>query len=132
MFAAVHESGYVKVFRCRPHTNGIRGASCKERAYNLPLLIIPRKPPATRGRLLVRRARRSRQSAFSPADLRRCWAMSRCPNEAGHGALAPHFRLLELGGGNRPVESGAQLLGGLQGKLDPGPGAGFEGGVDEV
>src|SRR6266567_2025291 len=57
--------------------------------------------------------------------------MSRCPNEA-YGALAPHFRLLELGGGNRPVESGAQLLGGLQRKLDAGPGAWFEAGVDEV
>jgi hypothetical protein len=30
---------------------------------------------------------------------------SRRPNETGDGALAPHFRLLELSGGNRPVES---------------------------
>ena len=32
---------------------------------------------------------------------------SRGSNEAEHGTLAPHFRLLEIGGGNRPVESGA-------------------------
>src|SRR5262249_35658576 len=32
----------------------------------------------------------------------------------GAQALTPHFRLLELGGGNRPVESSAQLLGCLQ------------------
>ena len=53
--------------------------------------------------------------------------VSRCPNEAGDGALAPHFRLLELGGGNRPVESGAQLLGRLQRQLNPSPRPGFEG-----
>src|SRR5262245_55179389 len=35
----------------------------------------------------------------------------RGPDEGGHGALAPHFRLLELGGGNRPLERRAQLLG---------------------
>ena len=42
------------------------------------------------------------------------------------------FRLLELGGGNRPVESGAQLLGCLQRQLNPSPCPGFEGNVDEV
>ena len=48
--------------------------------------------------------------------------VSRRPNKAGHGAtLAPHLRLLELGSGNRAVESGAQLLGCLQGQLDPRP-----------
>src|SRR5712671_1598045 len=56
----------------------------------------------------------------------------RRPNEAGRGALAPHFRLLELGGGNRAVESGAQPLGCLQRQLNPGPRPGFEVGVDEV
>src|SRR5882672_2867979 len=56
----------------------------------------------------------------------------RRPNEAGRGALAPHFRLLELGGGNRAVESGAQFLGCLQRQLNPGPRPGFEVGVDEV
>jgi hypothetical protein len=48
------------------------------------------------------------------------------------GALAPHFRLLELGGSNRSVESGAQLLGCLQRQLNPSPRPGFEGNVDEV
>src|SRR5580704_18038651 len=57
---------------------------------------------------------------------------SRRPNEAGHRALAPYFRLLELGGGDRPVERGAQFLGGLQRELDPGPRPGFETAVDEV
>jgi len=47
-------------------------------------------------------------------------------------ALAPHFRLLELGSGNRPVESGAQLLGCLQRQLNPSPRPGFESRVDEV
>src|SRR6478672_8741270 len=56
----------------------------------------------------------------------------RCPNEAGHGALAPHFRLLELGGGNRSVQSGAQLLGCLQRQLNPSPRPGFEANIDEV
>ena len=41
-------------------------------------------------------------------------------------ALASHFRLLELGGDNRSVESGAQLLGRLQRQLDPRPRAGVE------
>src|SRR6266403_2669975 len=59
-------------------------------------------------------------------------AASRRPNEAGYGALAPHFRLLELGSGNRPVEGGAQSFGRLQGELDPGPRPGFEIRVDEV
>src|SRR4249920_3047390 len=57
---------------------------------------------------------------------------SRRPNEAGHGSLAPDFRLLEVGGGNRPVECGAQLLGRLQRELDAGPRPRFEAGVDEV
>src|SRR5207253_1634622 len=35
---------------------------------------------------------------------------SRRPNEAGRRPLASHFRLLELGGGNRPVEGGTQHL----------------------
>src|SRR5260370_6286184 len=51
---------------------------------------------------------------------------------ARSGALAPHFRLLELGSGNRPVESGAQLLGCLQRQLNPSPRTGFESRVDEV
>src|ERR1700733_10154768 len=51
---------------------------------------------------------------------------SRSLNEAKHGTLAPHFRLLELGGGDRPVERGAQLLGRLQGQLDPRPRTGVE------
>ena len=38
---------------------------------------------------------------------------------AEHDAVPLHFRLLELCCGNRPVESGAQLLGRLQGQLDP-------------
>ena len=57
---------------------------------------------------------------------------SRCPNEVWHGALASHFRLLELGSSNRPVESGAQLLGRLQRQLNPSPRTRFEGNVDEV
>ncbi len=57
---------------------------------------------------------------------------SRGANETWDGALAPHFRLLELGGGDRPVERGAQLLGRLQRQLDPGARAGVEGRVDEV
>src|SRR5262249_52864667 len=36
------------------------------------------------------------------------------------------------GGGNRPVERGAQLLGRLQRQLDPGPRSGLEAQVDEV
>jgi len=47
-------------------------------------------------------------------------------------ALAPHFRLLELSGGNRPVDSSAQLLGCLQRQLYPSPRPGFEARVDEV
>src|SRR5438034_8768960 len=58
--------------------------------------------------------------------------VSRHPNETGHRPLAPHFRLLELGGGNRPVEGGAQLAGRLQRQLNPGPRPGLEAGVDEV
>src|SRR5471032_435050 len=57
---------------------------------------------------------------------------SRSPHEAGHRSLAAHLRLLELGGGNRPVERGAQLLGGLERDLDPRARAGIEGSVDEV
>ena len=53
-------------------------------------------------------------------------------NEAALDALAPHFSLLEIGGGNRSVESGAQLLGGLQRQLDPRPCAGAKIRVDEV
>ena len=49
-----------------------------------------------------------------------------------HDTLPPHFRLLELGGGNRPVESSAQLLGRLQGQLDPRPRTGVEIRVYEV
>src|SRR6516165_11568323 len=56
---------------------------------------------------------------------------SRSSSLAGQDALAPYFRLLELGGGNRPVESGAQLLGGLQRQLDPRPCAGAKVGVNE-
>src|ERR1700720_4981157 len=48
------------------------------------------------------------------------------------GGPAPHFRLLELGGGNRAVESGAQLLGCLQRQLNSSPRPGFEVRVDEV
>jgi hypothetical protein len=43
------------------------------------------------------------------------------PNEAQHGALAPHFRLLIVGGSDRPVESSAQFLRGLQRQLDRRP-----------
>src|SRR5215203_6209622 len=59
--------------------------------------------------------------------------VSRRPNKAGHGAtLAPHLGLLELGSGNRPVESGAQLLGCLQGQLNPRPRPGVKASVDKV
>ena len=34
-------------------------------------------------------------------------AVQRCPNECGCGALAPHFRFLELSGGDGAIESGA-------------------------
>src|SRR3954452_16737583 len=55
------------------------------------------------------------------------------PNKAGHGpTLAPHLGLLELASGNRPVESGAQLLGCLQGQLNPGPRPGVKASVDKV
>src|SRR5690349_20255452 len=50
---------------------------------------------------------------------------SRGPNDRGR-ALAPHFRLFELRGGNGAVERGAQRLGGLQRQLDPGARAGLE------
>src|SRR5580704_6891403 len=53
-------------------------------------------------------------------------------NKAEHDALPPHFRLLELCGRNRPVESGAQLFGRLQRQLDPRPRTGVEVRVDEV
>src|SRR5579859_7408575 len=66
----------------------------------------------------------------TPARSDRAANASRSPNDAEHGALAPHFRLLVLGGGNRPVESGAQLLGRLQRQLNPRPRAGVEVGVD--
>src|SRR5262249_32259169 len=58
--------------------------------------------------------------------------LSRRPDEARGGALAPDFRLLELGGGNRPVGRGAQLLRSLQRQLDPGACAGLEARIDEV
>src|SRR5829696_3483688 len=65
-------------------------------------------------------------------DPSRQW-MARSPNKAGYGAtLAPHLRLLELGSGNRPVESGAQLLGCLQGQLNPRPRPGVKASVDKV
>src|SRR3954452_1009928 len=55
------------------------------------------------------------------------------PNKAGHGpTLAPHLRLLELGSGNRAVESGAQLLGCLQGQLNARPRPGVKASVDKV
>src|SRR5215211_1870689 len=44
----------------------------------------------------------------------------------------PHFRLLELGGGNRPVESGAQFLGCVQGQLNPRSRPGFKASVDKI
>src|SRR3954452_15685800 len=57
----------------------------------------------------------------------------RCPKQTDAvSSLAPHFRLLVLGGGNRTVESGAQLLRRLQRQLDGGPRSGFEAGIDEV
>jgi hypothetical protein len=62
----------------------------------------------------------------APAQKDRAANSSRGWNEAEHDALAPHFRLLELCGGNRPVESGAQLLGRLQRQLDPRPRTGVE------
>src|SRR5262249_30682454 len=55
-----------------------------------------------------------------------------CMNESGRGTLPPYFRLLELGGSNRPVEGGAQLLGRLQCQLNPRARSRFEGGIDEV
>src|SRR5271168_3389578 len=58
--------------------------------------------------------------------------VSRCLNEAGRGAVAPHFRLLEICGGDRPVERCAKFLGAFEGQLDAGARAGFEAGVDEV
>jgi hypothetical protein len=42
------------------------------------------------------------------------------PEQRGDGALSPHFGLLESGGSNRAVESGAQLIGPLQRQLNPG------------
>src|SRR5712671_1394022 len=60
---------------------------------------------------------------YQPGAARTTWARR---------ALAPHFRLLELGSGNRPLESGAQLLGCLQRQLNPSPRPGFESRVDEV
>src|SRR5712671_1963599 len=60
---------------------------------------------------------------YQPGAARTTWARR---------ALAPHFRLLELGSGNRPVKSGAQLLGCLQRQLNPSPRPGFESRVDEV
>src|SRR5829696_2819821 len=59
-------------------------------------------------------------------------ALSRSPNEPGDGALAPHFRFLEVGGGDSSVQSGAQFFGCLQRQLDPSPRPGFEASVDEV
>src|SRR5262249_4437115 len=53
-------------------------------------------------------------------------------NEAERNALAAHFRFLELGGGNRPVESLTQLSGRFQGELNTRPRARIEGRVDEV
>ena len=44
----------------------------------------------------------------------------------------PHFRLLELGGGNRPVESGAQFLGCVQGQLNTRSRPGFKASVDKI
>ncbi len=44
----------------------------------------------------------------------------------------PHFRLLELGGGDGAVERGAQVAGGVQRQLHPGAGGGAEAGVEEV
>src|SRR5258708_26559782 len=43
-------------------------------------------------------------AALTPADSP---YLSRSSNEAERGALAAYLRLLELGGGNGPVESGA-------------------------
>src|SRR2546421_12164954 len=57
---------------------------------------------------------------------------SRRPNEAGRRPLASHFRLLELGGGNRAVKGGTQRLGCLQRQLNPSPRPHFEVRVDEV
>jgi hypothetical protein len=68
----------------------------------------------------------------APAQKDRAANSSRGWNEAEHDALPPHFRLLELCGGNRPVESGAQLFGRLQRQLDPRPRTGVEVRVDEV
>jgi hypothetical protein len=38
-------------------------------------------------------------------------SLSPSSKETEQNALAPDFRLLKFGGGNRPVESGPQLLG---------------------
>src|SRR4029079_13808898 len=57
---------------------------------------------------------------------------SRSSNDAEHGSLASHFRLFDLGGGNRPGERGTQLFGRLQRKLHPRPRTGVELRVEEV
>ena len=44
----------------------------------------------------------------------------------------PHFRLLELGGGDGAVQRGAQVAGGFQRQLHPGACRGAKAGVEEV
>src|SRR5215471_10369143 len=56
----------------------------------------------------------------------------RAPLRVERRALASHLGLFELGGGNSPIESGAQLLGRLERELDSRPCPGIEAGVEEV
>src|SRR5439155_7096109 len=67
-----------------------------------------------------------------PSPFRRLTLHPASLNETGHDALAAHLRLLEVGGGNGPVESGAQLLGRLQRQLDRRTRTGIKVHVDEV
>jgi RNA polymerase primary sigma factor len=99
-------------------------------AKALRKLIHPRRSRKLRSFLALSRGRRRRRTPISP----KAWAglIAGSRHLAGHGALAPHFRLLKLGGGNRPVESGAQLLGRLERQLDPRSRTGVEVRVDEV
>src|ERR1700677_3374707 len=96
-------------------------------------------PPSLRGALATKQPR---SRVMRAPGLLRCArndglevssaVASRGLNEAGRSALAPDFRLLEIGGGDRPVERRAQFPCALERQFDAGARAGFEAGVDEV
>lgn len=82
---------------------------------------------------LARRMGRAQRNPSAP-PAQRWWVSlrsthrtipSRRPPHTRHRSLPPHFRLLELRRGNRPVERGAQFLRRLQRQLDPGARAGL-------